>query len=44
MPVSNVYMVKSMGDRRPPCGTPFLNLRGVDALFLSVAYVLRPLM
>ena len=30
--VSDVYMLKSVGDRTPPCGTPFLNLRCVDVL------------
>ena len=31
--VSDVYMLKSVGDRTPPCGTPFLNWRCVDGLF-----------
>ena len=39
-----MYMLKSVGDRRPPCGTPFLNLRCVNVLFLNVVYALRPLM
>ena len=42
--VSDVYMLKSLGDRTPLCGTPFLNWRCVDVLFLNVAYALRPLM
>ena len=42
--VSDVYMLKSVGDRTPPCGTPFLNWRCDDVLFLNVVYVLRPLM
>ena len=42
--VSDVYMLKSVGDRTPPCGTPFLNGRCVDVLFLNVVYALRPLM
>ena len=42
--VPDVYMLKSVGDRTPPCGTQFFNRRCVDALFLNVAYVLRPLM
>ena len=42
--VSDVYMLKSVGDRRPPCGTPFLNWRCVDVLFLNVVCALRPLM
>ena len=37
-------MVKSVGDSTQPCGTPFLNWRCVDVLFLNVVYVLRPLM
>ena len=39
-----MYMLKSVGDRTPPCGTPFLNWRCVDVLFLNVMYALRPLM
>ena len=27
--VSDVYMLNSVGDRTPPCGTPFLNWRCV---------------
>ena len=42
--VSDVYMLKSVGDRTPPCGTPFLNWRCVFCLFLNVVYALRPLM
>ena len=41
--VSDVYML-SVGDRTPPCGTPFLNWRCVDVLFLNVVYALRPFM
>ena len=41
--VSDVYMLKSVGDRTPPCETPFLNWRCVDVLFLNVVYALRPL-
>ena len=37
-------MLKSVGDITPPCGTPFLNWRCVDGLFLNVVYALRPLM
>ena len=36
-------MLKSMNDRMPLCGTPFLNWRCVDVLFLNVVYALRPL-
>ena len=42
--VSDVYNLKSVGDRMPHCGTPFLNWRCVDVLFLNVVYDLRPLM
>ena len=42
--VSDVYMLKSVGDSTPHCGTPFLNWRCVDVLFLDVVYVLQPLM
>ena len=33
-----MYMLESMGDRTPPCGTPFLNWRCIDVLFLKVVY------
>ena len=39
-----MYILKSVGDRMPPCGTPFLNWRCVDNLFLNVVYDLRRLM
>ena len=42
--MSDIYMLKSVGDITPPCGTPFLNWRCVDGLFLNVVYALRPLM
>ena len=42
--VSGVYMLKSVGDRTPPCGTSFLDWRCVDVLFLNGVYALRPLM
>ena len=38
--VSDVYMLKSMGDSTPSCETPFLNWRCVDVLFLNVVYAL----
>ena len=41
--VSEVYMLKSVGESTPPCETPFLNWR-VDVLFMNVVYALRPLM
>ena len=42
--MSEVYMLKSMGERTPPCGTPDLNCRFVDVWFLNVVYAMRPLM
>ena len=36
-------MLKSMGERTPPCGTPDLNCRFVDVWFLNVVYAMRPL-
>ena len=42
--VSDVYMLKSVAVRMPPCGTPFLNWSCVDVLFLNVVYALRHLM
>ena len=38
--VSDVYMLKSVGDRTPPCETPFLNWCCVDVLFLNVEYLM----
>ena len=42
--VSDVHMLKSVGDRTPPCGTPFLNWRCVNVSFLNVMYAFQPLM
>ena len=40
-----MYMLKSVGDSTPPCGTPFLlNWRCVGVLYLNVVYALLPLM
>ena len=39
-----MYMLKTVGDNTPPCGTPFLNWRCFDVLFLNVVYALRHLM
>ena len=39
-----MYMLKSVCDSMPPCGTPFLNWRCVYVLFLNVVDALRPLM
>ena len=33
-----MYMLKSVGDRMPPSGIPFLNWRCVDVLFLNVVF------
>ena len=35
-----MYMLKSVGDRTPPCRTPFLNWRCVDVVLLNVVYAL----
>ena len=35
-------MLKSMGERTPPCGTPDLNCRFVDVWFLNVVYAMHP--
>ena len=32
-------MLKSMGERTPPCGTPDLNCRFVDVWFLNVVLI-----
>ena len=37
-------MLKSMGERTSPCGTPDLNCRFVDVWFLNGVYTMRPLM
>ena len=42
--MSELWMLKSMGERTPPCGTPDLNWRFVDEWFLNVVYAMRPLM
>ena len=33
-----VYMLKSVDERTPLCGTPVLNWRWVDVVFLNVVY------
>ena len=38
--MSEVLMLKSMGERKPPCRIPDLNWRFVDEWFLNVVYVL----
>ena len=37
-------MLKSMGERTPPCGIPYLNCRFVVVWFLNFVYAMRPLM
>ena len=37
--MSEVYKMKSMCDRTPPCGTPDLNWRFVDEWFLNVCMI-----
>ena len=39
-----MYMLKSVGDRTPPCGPPFLNWLCVYVLCLNAVYALRHLM
>ena len=39
-----VYMLKGVGERTPPCGTPVLNWRWMDVVFLNVMYTCRPFM
>ena len=40
---SDMYMLKSVGDNIPPCGTPVFVLRCVDLVLLYNVYCLRPL-
>ena len=42
--MSEVYMLKSLGGRTPLFGTPVLNWRWVDVVFLNVVYAFRPFM
>ena len=42
--VSDAYMLNNVGDLTPPCGTPVVNWRCADVLFLNVMYALRILM
>ena len=39
-----MYMLKSVGNRTLPCGTPYFNWRCIDGLFLDLVFALRPLM
>ena len=42
--ISDMYMLKSVGDRTPPCGTPVFVLRNLDEVLLYSVYCVRPLM
>ena len=42
--MSEVYMLKRVGESTPPRGTPVLNWRCVDVLLLYVVKAFRPLM
>ena len=42
--MSAVYMLNSVGERTPPCGTPVLNWRCMDVWFMYVVWALRSLM
>ena len=42
--MSEVYMLKRVGESTPPWGTPVLNWRCVDVLLLYVVKAFRPLM
>ena len=42
--VSDVYLLKRVCDRTPPCGTPLLNWRCDEVFFLNVLYTLRSLL
>ena len=41
---SAVYMLKSVGESTPPCGTPVFVFLSVDLWLLYSVYCLRPLM
>ena len=42
--MSEECMLKSVGERTPPCGTPVLNWGWVDVVFLNVVYAFRRFM
>ena len=42
--MSDVYMLKNVGERTPPLGTPVLNRRCVDVYYLNGVNALCPLM
>ena len=42
--MSDVYMVKSVGECTLPCGAPVLNWRCVEVCALNVVYALLPFM
>ena len=39
----DMYMLKSVGKRKPPLGIPVLNLRCFNMCYLIVVHALRPL-
>ena len=39
--MTEAQMLKSMGERTPPCGTPDLNRRPDDVWFPNVVYAMR---
>lgn len=41
---SAMYMLKSVGESTPPCGTPVLVLRRDDLVLLYSVYCCRPFM
>ena len=42
--MSDVYMLRRVGERTPPLWTPVLNWRCIDACSMKVKHALRPLM
>ena len=40
--MSDVYMLKSVGDRTPPCGTPVCCILICDFVLLYVVYICLP--
>ena len=42
--MSEVYLLKNLGERTLPCGTPVLNWHWVNVVFLNVVYAFRPFM
>ena len=40
--VSEMYMLKTVGERTPHCGTPVFNWLWMDVVSLNVVYAFRP--